>query len=53
VTGAGGFVTVGGVAIQAYGAQRMTQDLDDVRLLESLGTNPEPERDRRSNLGPI
>jgi hypothetical protein len=34
------YVTVGGVAIQAYGGQRMTQDLADVRVLESLGDEP-------------
>ena len=38
------YVTIGGVAIQAYGGQRMTQDLADMRLLESVGDEPDAER---------
>jgi len=34
------YVTIGGIAIQAYGGQRLTQDLADIRLLESLDDAP-------------
>jgi hypothetical protein len=34
------YVTIGGIAIQAHGGRRLTQDLADVQLLESLDDVP-------------